>query len=86
MNTNRRAYIYKKSLPISFLPFVLFFAFVILAVLGLFVGLILGAAVIGFIIARLPFSYGRKKAGRIEEDGQTITLKEGEYEVIEKKR
>ncbi|MER3445470.1 MAG: hypothetical protein C4291_00930 [Candidatus Dadabacteria bacterium] len=83
---NRRTYIYKQNLPLSFLPLVLFglLVFVILAVLGLFVGLMLGAAVIGFIIVRPLFSSGRKKAG-LEKDGRTITLKEGEYEIIKKK-
>jgi hypothetical protein len=84
---NRRAYIYKKNLPLSFLPLVLFGLLVlaILAVLGLFVGFMFGTVVIGFIIARLLFSSGKKKAERVEKDGRTVTLKEGEYEIIEKR-
>ncbi|MGE5446249.1 MAG: hypothetical protein ACM3SR_16910 [Ignavibacteriales bacterium] len=87
MNVNRRAYIYKKNLPLSFLPLVLFGLLVlaILAVLGLFVGFMFGTVVIGFIIARLLFSSGKKKAERVEKDGRTVTLKEGEYEIIEKR-
>lgn len=87
MNVNRRAYIYKKNLPLSFLPLVLFGLLVlaILAVLGLFVGFMVGTVVIGFIIARLLFSSGKKKAERVEKDGRTVTLKEGEYEIIEKR-
>jgi len=87
LNVNRRGYIYKKNLPLSFLPLVLFglLIFAILAVLGLFIGFIFGAVVIGFIIARLLFSSGRKKAERVEKDGRTVTLKEGEYEIIGKR-
>ncbi len=86
MNVNRRGYIYKKNLPLPFLPLVLFGLLVltILAILGLFVGFMFGVVVIGFIIARLLFSFGRKKAERVEKDGRTVTLKEGEYEIIEK--
>lgn len=85
---NRRIYIYKQNLPLSFLPLVLFglLIFAILAVLGLFVGFIVGTVMLGFIIARLLFSSGKKKAGRIEGDCRTVTLKEGEYEIIEKNR
>lgn len=72
----------------SFLPLVLLglLVFAMLAVLGLFVGFVLGTVMIGFILARLLFSSGRKKAKRAEEGGRTITLKEGEYEIIEKSR
>jgi uncharacterized membrane protein SpoIIM required for sporulation len=84
---NRGTYIYKRKLSLSFLPLVLFglFVFAILAVLGLFVGFILGTVMIGFIIARLLFSSGKKKAEGVEKDGRTLTLKEGEYEIIEKR-
>lgn len=87
MNENRRTYIYKQNLPLSFLPLVLFGLLVltILAVLGLFVGFILGTVIIGFIIARLLFSSGKKRAERVKQDGQTVTLKEGEYEIIDKR-
>jgi hypothetical protein len=83
---NRRTYIYKQNLPLSSLPLVLFglLIFAILAVLGLFVGFIVGTVVIGFIIVRLLFSSRKKKAERVEKDGRTVTLKEGEYEIIEK--
>ncbi len=87
MNVNRRIYIYKQNLPLSFLPLVLLGLLVlaIFAVLGLFVGIILGTVIIVFIIARLLFSSGKKKAERVKQDGQTVTLKEGEYEIIEKR-
>jgi len=85
---NRRVYIYKQKLPLSFLPLALFglLVFAILAVLGLFIGFILGTVMIGFIIARLLFSSGKKKTGWVEEDSRTVTLKEGEYEIIEKSK
>ena len=88
MNINRRIYFYKGRLPLSFFPLIFFglIAFAILVILGLFVGVVLGAVMVGFILIRLLVSSRRKKTNRVEESDQTITLKEGEYKVIQKRR
>jgi hypothetical protein len=87
LNINRRIYFYKGKLPLSLLPLIFFglIVFTLLAILGLFVGVILGAIMIGFILIRLLVSSKRKQSKRVEENSRTIILKEGEYEVIEKK-
>jgi hypothetical protein len=88
MNINRRIYFYKGKLPLYFFPLIFFglIAFAILVILGLFVGVILGTIMVGFILIRLLIPSGKKKTNQVEEDSQTVTLKEGEYEVIEKGR
>jgi uncharacterized membrane protein len=85
MNRNSRIYFYRK-LPLPILPLVLF-ALIILAViviLGFFVGAILGAFLIGYVFLRHFISSKKKKTATLEEDGRTIVLKEGDYEVLEK--
>ena len=87
LNTKSRIYLYKVKLPLSIFPLILFVLIflAVLAILGLFIGVILGAAMLGFIVLRLLISSKKKQAKPVEENGQTIILKEGDYKVIEKK-
>ena len=87
MNINRKVYFYKPSLPLSL--FLLIFLlgsviFTILAILGLFIGIIIGTVAIGFVLFRLLIP-AKKKFKRVEEDGRTINLRQEEYEVLQKK-
>lgn len=88
MNTNYRFYSYRQNLPLSLLQFVLLlgmFAFTILAILGLFIGVIVGAVAAGFFLLRLLImSKGKKRSERLEDDGRTVVLEKEEYEVIGK--
>lgn len=68
------------------LPFVFFLGlmvFAVLAVLGVFIGIVVVALAIGFILFRL-FLPSKKKFQRTAEDERTIILEKGEYEVIER--
>ncbi len=89
MNINRRVYFYNGKLPLSFLPLVFFgiITFAVLVILGLFVGVILGVVMIGLLLLRLLIS-GKKKTNqvKVEETDRTITLTEGEYRIVEKKK
>lgn len=75
-------------MPLSLLQFVLLlgmFAFTILAILGLFIGVIVGAVAAGFFLLRLLImSKGKKRSERLEDDGRTVVLEKEEYEVIGK--
>ena len=87
MNTSYRSYSYKQKLPLSLLPFVIFLgvvAFTILALLGLFIGVVIGAVASGIILLRLMTSFRGKKSERLEDEGRTVVLGKGEYEVIGK--
>lgn len=88
LNTNYRFYSYRQNLPLSLLQFVLLlgmFAFTILAILGLFIGVIVGAVAAGFFLLRLLImSKGKKRSERLEDDGRTVVLEKEEYEVIGK--
>ena len=88
MNTNPRIYFYKGKLPSSIIPLVLFVLIVLtlFAILGLFIGVIVGAAMLGFIVLRLLISSKKKQAKPVEEDSRTIVLNERDYEIIEKGR
>jgi hypothetical protein len=86
MNIKSSVYFYKGKVPLSILPLILF-AFIILsviAILGLFIGAILGAFMVGYIVFRLFIPSKKRKTMPLEEDNRTIVLKEGDYEVIEK--
>ncbi|MCI0453435.1 MAG: hypothetical protein L0Y68_00385 [Candidatus Dadabacteria bacterium] len=86
MNLKRSVYFYKGKAPLSILPLILF-AFIILAViaiLGLFIGAILGAFMVGYIVFRLFIPLKKRKTMPSEQGDRTIVLKEGDYEVIEK--
>jgi len=87
LNTVPRIYFYKGKLPLPIIPLVLFVLIVlaIFAILGLFIGVIFGAAMLGFIVLRFLISSKKKQAKPVKENGQTIILKEGDYKVIEKK-
>ena len=88
MNPNRRVFYFqgKKppfyALPLALISVVLVVA--VLAVFGLVIGIAVGALIIIFSVARLFSSIGKKKGRETSADGTTITLEEGDYEVIEK--
>lgn len=88
MNTNHKIYFYKGKLPWTFFPIVLFglIALSVLAVLGLFVGVVIGTLAIGFMLLRILLPSKKSEAKRVEDDGRTVVLKEDEYEVIEEKK
>src|SRR3989337_119238 len=88
LNTNPRIYFYKGKLPLSIIPLVLFVLIflTLFAILGLFIGVILGAAMLGFIVLRLLISSKKKQAKLVEEDNRTIVLNGRDYEIIEKGR
>ncbi|MBI2485656.1 MAG: hypothetical protein HYW01_01595 [Deltaproteobacteria bacterium] len=88
MNTNHKIYFYRGKLPWGFFPVILFgiIIFSILAILGLFVGIVIGAIATGFMLLRLLFPSKKDETKRFEEDGRTVVLREDEYEVIEKNR
>ncbi len=87
LNTSYRSYSYKQKLPLSLLPFVIFLgvaAFTILALVGLFIGVVIGAVAAGIILLRLLTSRRGKESERLEDNGKTVVLGKGEYEVIGK--
>ncbi len=88
MNTYPRIHFYKGKLPLSIIPLVLFVLIVLtlFAILGIFIGVILGVAMLGFIVLRLLISSKKKQAKPVEEDSRTIVLNERDYEIIEKGR
>ncbi len=88
MNTYPRIHFYKGKLPLSIIPLVLFVLIVLtlFAILGIFIGVILGVAMLGFIVLRLLISSKKKQAKPVEEDSHTIVLNERDYEIIEKGR
>ena len=86
MNANNNIYFYRGKLPWGFFPVLLFglIIFGVLAVLGLFVGVVIGVLAIGFMLLRLLLPSSKSEAKRVEDDGRTVVLREDEYEVIEK--
>ncbi|HSE84074.1 MAG TPA: hypothetical protein VLB01_05970 [Thermodesulfobacteriota bacterium] len=87
MNTGYGFYSYKKKLPLSMLPFIFFLGivtFTVLAVVGLFIGIVIGAIAAGLILLRLLTPSRGKRSERLEDDGRTVVLEKGEYEVIER--
>ena len=87
MNTRYSFYSYKRNLPLSLLPFIFFLgivAFIMLAILGLFIGIAIGAVAAGPILFRLLTTSREKKSERLEDDGKTVVLEKGEYEVTRK--
>jgi len=88
MNADTKIYFYKGKLPFYFFPLVLLglIAFSLLALVGLFIGIVIGAVAIGFLVLRYFFSSKKTGTKRVEDDGRTVVLREDEYEVIEKKR
>ena len=88
MNRNRKIYFFQgKKPPFYFFPLALLSVVVvvaILAVFGLFLGIAVGAFIIIFSVLRLLSSIGKKKVRKTENNGTTIILEEGDYEVIEK--
>ena len=90
MNTNRKIYFYQgKKPPFYFFPLALLLVVLvvtILAVFGLFIGIVAGAFIVIFSVLRLFSSIGKKKVRKTENGGTTIILEEGDYEVIEKEK
>ena len=88
MNTTRKIYFYKGKLPFYFFPLVLLglIAFSLLALVGLFIGVVIGAVAIGFLALRYFLSSKKAGTNRVEDDGRTIVLREDEYEAIEKRK
>jgi hypothetical protein len=86
LKANHNIYFYKGKLPWGFFPVILFglIIFSVLAVLGLFVGVVIGAVAIGFMLLRLLLPSNKNGTKRVEDDGRTVVLREDEYEVIEK--
>ena len=88
LKANHNIYFYRGKLPWGFFPVILFgmIIFSILAILGLFVGVVIGAIAIGFMLLRLLFPSKKYETKRVEDDGRTLVLREDEYEVIEKNK
>jgi len=87
LDSNQNVYIYKKKLPWTFFPFILcgLVVFSLLALFGVFIGIVVGTTAIAFMLIRLLLPSTKKKTKRVEDDGRTVVLREDEYEVIEKK-
>ena len=88
MSVDSKIYFYKGKLPFYFFPLVLLglIAFSLLALIGLFIGIVIGAVAIGFLALRYFLSSKKTGTKRVEDDGRTIVLREDEYEVIEKRK
>jgi hypothetical protein len=88
LNGNNSIYFYRGKLPWGFFPAILFglIIFSVLAVLGLFVGVVIGALTIGFMLFRLLLPSSKNETNRVEDDGRTVVLKEDEYEIIDKSK
>ncbi len=88
MDTNLKIYFYKGKPPFYSFPLVLlgFIAFSLLALVGLFIGVVIGAVAIGFLALRYFLSSKKTGTKRVEDNGRTIVLREDEYEVIEKRK
>jgi MFS superfamily sulfate permease-like transporter len=92
MNPNRRVFYFQgKKPPFYALPLALITVVLVvgvLAVFGLVIGIAVAALIIFFSVMRLVSSLGKKKVRvrerETENDGTTIILEEGDYEVIEK--
>ncbi|MGH7807396.1 MAG: hypothetical protein ACRENT_04820 [Thermodesulfobacteriota bacterium] len=87
MNRNQNLHFYKGRLPWIFFPFIVLGLIVLgsLALLGIFVGAVVGATAIAFMLIRFLLPSTKNKTKRVEDDGRTVVLREDEYEVIEKK-
>jgi len=87
LDSNQNIYIYKKKLTWTFFPFILcgLIVFSLLALFGVFIGVVVGSMAIGFMLIRFLFPSTKNETKRIEDDGRTVVLREDEYEVIEKK-
>jgi len=87
MNPNRNIFFYQgKKLPFYFFPLAILSVVLIVAVLavfGLIIGVAVGVFIIIFSVLRLLSSIGKKKVRKTENNGTTIILEEGDYEVIE---
>ncbi|MGQ0793133.1 MAG: hypothetical protein ACT4NX_03490 [Deltaproteobacteria bacterium] len=88
MKKNFGFYFNRKNIPLSLYPVIILAAilFGALAVLGLFVGAVVGAVGIGYLVVRSLFSPKGRGAGRVDSDGKTIILRQNEYEVVDKKK
>ena len=88
MNPNRRVFYFqgKKppfyAIPLALITIVLVVG--VLAVFGLVIGIAVAALIVFFSVMRLISSVGKKKVRKTENNGATIILEEGDYEVIEK--
>ncbi len=86
MNSRNSIHIYKGKAPFYALPVALILGLVvfgILAIFGLFIGIIAGALFVLFGVLRLFSGFGKKKQRRVEDDGTTIVLEEKDYKVID---
>jgi hypothetical protein len=86
MDVNNRFYLYKEKLSVFIFLLISLVVIAIFAILSLFVGAIVGTAIILYMVYRLFISSKTKQTRGLEKDNSAIILKEGDYEIMEKGR
>lgn len=86
MSEKRETYSSKANLPLYLVPLVFFFGLLIAGILflfGIFIAIVVGTTAIGIVLLRLLNSFDEERGRRVEDDGNTIILEEGEFKVID---